>query len=484
MAALDQGSPQASGWGAEIRATLALGLPLIVAQLANIMLMTTDVVMMGWLGPKALAAGSLATSLLHPLVVGGVGVVFATAPLIAQALGAREHRAVRRIVRQGLWIAALLTFLISPIVLNAEPIFLKLGQVPDIATLAQSYLNFAVFMVFPWLGLMVFRSLLQARGDATIILWITLVGAVVNGFADYGLMFGQFGLPRMGVAGTGLSTSIVNWIMFLLALVFVLKHRRYRRYYVLVRLWKPDWPRFFEVLRVGIPIGLTLISEVSLFGLAVIMMGWIGTDAVAAHAVALQLASITFMVPLGLSQATTVRVGLFTGARNRDGIGRAGWTSLFMVLLFMSGAALVFVLTPAPLIGLFLDPTLAKNTHSIALATAYLGIAGLFQLFDGTQVIMAAALRGMNDTRMPMLTAMIGYWVVGIGIAYWAGFGLGFGGIGIWFGLASGLAFVAIVLSIRFSLRDRLRLMERARGKAAPPPVSAAKSPDGPTLGP
>jgi len=452
-------NPSMNGWMVELRATFVLAWPLVVAQLASVALTATDVVMMGWLGPEKLAAGSLATSVFFPLFVGGVGVVSATAPLIAQAIGARQGRSVRRTVRQGFWIAFIATLVITPLVLQTGRFFLLIGQDPAIAALAGNYLSTAVFMVLPGLGIVVLRSLLAARGNSAVILWITVLGIFVNALGNYGLMFGHFGLPRLELRGAGISTSIVNLIMFLIALGFVLTHKRYKRYYVLVRLWKPDWPRFFLMLRIGAPIGLILVAEVGLFAVASIMMGFLGVAELAAHAVALQLASIAFMVPLGLSQATTVRVGLAYGARDPLGIHRAGWTSLALAMMFMLIPFTLFTLFPSVLVGLYLDPTNPANRVSLTLAASYLAVAAAFQLVDGAQVIMSAALRGMSDTRVPMILAIIGYWGFGLLTAWFFGFVLNWRGVGVWMGLAAGLAFVAVVLTVRFALRERLGLL-------------------------
>ncbi len=449
-------------WGQELRATLVLAWPLIIAQVAGILLFTTDVLMMGWLGPTHLAAGTLATSLLHPIFLGGLGVVTATAPMIAQAVGARQSRSVRRTVRQGFWVATLLAVLIAPLLYNAERLFLVLGQDPEVSALAQGYLYFAVGAVWPGLLIVPLRSLLQSRGNTTIILYITVVGIFVNALGNYALIFGNFGFPRLELAGAGISTSFVNWVMALLALLFVLFHKRYRRFHILVRLWKPDWQRFRDIFRIGIPIGLTLMAEVGMFGVAVIMMGWIGTNQVAAHAVAAQFAAIAFMVPLGLSQATTVRVGLAVGSGHPEGVRKAGWTSLWLTLAFMAATCALFLLAPGVLVQLFLDPLKPENAISFGLAIAYLGVAALFQLVDGAQCIMGAALRGMSDTRIPMVFALVGYWVIGLPVGYVAGFTFGLEGVGIWLGLASGLTVAAVALTIRFALRERLNLMSKA----------------------
>jgi MATE family multidrug resistance protein len=250
--------------------------------------------------------------------------------------------------------------------------------------------------------------------------------------------------------------------MFLATLAYVLMHRRYRRYHILARFWKPDWQHFRQIFHIGTPIGLTVLAEIGLFSAASVLMGWLGTNELAAHAVALQCASMSFMVPFGLSQATTVRVGLAYGARSAEGVRKAGWVSLGLTLCFMSATCLLFLLAPRAVVGLFLDASAPQNRIALELAAAYLGIAGLFQLVDGTQVVAAAALRGLSDTRAPMFLALGGYWLCGLPIAYLCGFTFGLRGIGVWIGLAVGLAVVAVVLTVRFALRTRLLLARHA----------------------
>ena len=452
----------AISWGGELKALFLLGWPLIVAQLAQNALFTTDIIMMGWLGPKYLAAGALAMAFFICLQLFGVGLVGAVAPMVAQALGARDFRSVRRTVRQGFWVAIVLVVLLFPIVWSVRPIFLFLGQNPELTVLAEQFLHYAVWLLFPALGIIVLRSFLSAHGATAVILLITVAGVVVNGLANYALMFGNWGFPRLELRGSGIATTLVNLVMFGLMLAYVLTHRRFRRYHILARFFKPDWPRFLEIFRIGGPIGFLLLAEVGLFTAAAFLMGWLGPDEVAGHTIALQCASLAFMVPLGLSQATTVRVGIAYGQRWPDGISKAGWASLVVTLGFMSLTCLTFVLLPQTLVGLFLDRTNPANLNTLALAASYLGVAALFQLVDGTQVAAAAALRGLSDTKMPLVIALVGYWAIGMPIAYVLGFVFGMRGVGIWLGLAAGLAFVAVVLIIRFAMRERLGLLRSA----------------------
>ncbi len=453
-----QSLPPSVFWGEEVKASFNLAWPLVIAQLAQMALFTTDVIMMGWLGPKFLAAGTLATSLMSPFLLFGIGLITAVAPMMAQAIGALDFKSVRRTTRQGFWAAVLVATILVALIWNAEFVFLILGQTPENASKAQGYIRFAAWSFFPAFLFLVLRCLLSSHGKTSVVLYITIAGIVVNALGNYALMFGNWGFPRLELLGAGISTTFVNTVMFVSILAYILMHRRYKRYAILVRLWKPDWSRFREIFRIGLPIGFTLTAETGLFTAAAILMGWLGTNELAAHAVALQCAALAFMVPLGISQAATIRVGLAYGKKNHDGIRKAGWVSIAMGTGFMIFTCLAFWLIPNTLVAFFLDPALPENEATLGLAVSYLAVAALFQLVDGCQVVTSGALRGLSDTKVPMYLAIFGYWVLGLPISYIGGFVLGGGGQGIWLGLAAGLAFVAVVSVIRFTLRDRLGL--------------------------
>ncbi len=446
-------------WTTELRATFALAWPLVVAQVAQNALQATDVIMMGWLGPEALASGTLASTFLMPFFLLAVGIVGAVAPLTAQARGARNVRAVRRIVRQGFWAAIVLTLVLTPVILQIRTVFAILGQDPTLTTRAEEYIQIAVLMLLPALGVIALRSLLSSFDATRIILVITVGGVIANAIGNYLLMFGPFGLPRLELRGAAIATVCTNIIMFGLFLAFVLRHRRFRRFHILLRFWKPDWPRFREIFRIGTPIGLTVLAEVGLFTAAALLMGRLGTDEVAAHAVALQCASLAFMVPLGLGIAATVRVGVAYGRQDAEGVRLAGWTAFALGTGFMVVSALTFLLFGPAIVTLFLDPNVPENQGALVLAASFLAIAGIFQLVDGAQVVAAHALRGLSDTTVPMMMAIFGYWLVGLPIAYVLGLVVGWRGIGIWIGLACGLAFVAVLLVSRFAMRERLGLL-------------------------
>jgi MATE family multidrug resistance protein len=313
----------------------------------------------------------------------------------------------------------------------------------------------------PWLLFQLLRNFVSALERPQIILWLSLGGIGLNALLSWSLIFGHFGLPALGLVGGGLGSTL-TWLIMCGALVAVASiDRQFRRFHVFGNWWRFDRQRTLAMVRLGWPIGVTMALEMGVFALAAYFMGWIGAPAVAAHAVALQLAALTFMVPLGLGQAVTVRVGLALGRRDQAGITRAGWTAWMIGVGFMGTMALGIWSFPRELITLFLKDVPA-NALVIGLAISFLRVAAAFQLVDGAQVIGAGMLRGLHDTRWPLLFALVGYWVVGLGIGAWLAFARDWKGVGIWVGLASGLAAVAALMLARWIMRDRLGLTRTA----------------------
>jgi len=476
--ALMRGGPHGA-WRREIRATLRLSWPIILTNVAQMALNTTDVVMMGRLGPDALGSGALGFNLYFPLAIFGIGVVSALAPMVAREIGRRRSsvRDVRRTVRQGLWASVAVSLPVWIVLWNAEPILLALGQQPKLAAGAAIYLRTLEWAYLPFLGYVALRSFLTALERPVWAFVIVGVAVPLNVLADWCLMFGELGLPRLELAGAGVATTLVSTAMFAGLAVLVVADRKFRRYALFGRFWRPDWPRFRELWRLGLPIAMTLLIEVSIFAAAVFLMGLIGMTAVAAHAIAIQIASLSFMVPLGFSQAVTVRVGRAFGAGDRDGIRRAGWTAYAMGVGFMALMGSLMLFAPHLLIGAFLDLNEPENQPVIELAARFLLFAALFQIADGAQAVGAGMLRGLHDTRVPLIFAVIGYWGVGLVLAVTLGFPLGLAGSGIWIGLAAGLGSVAVLMTGRWILRERLRLVEPGRGGSTLRPGAADARP-------
>ncbi len=442
-------------WWAEARATLLLAVPLVITQIGQVAFRTIDTVMLGWLGAEQLAGGALGINFYFPLYLFGLGVGVAISPMVAQALGAGEHRGVRRSVRQGFWAVTLIGLACCLLIWNAAPLLRLLGQAEANIVLAEAYLRAAVWGFIPSLWVIVLRAFVVSHSRPQPALVVIVGGALLHAFGDYALMFGRFGFPALGVAGAGVSNSVVQFIMLFALLGYAQWDRAFRGYALLQRMWRPDWQRLAEVFRIGVPIGLMILAESGLFAAAVYLMGILGTVGLAAHAIALQCAAVAFMVPLGIAQACTVRVGLAAGAADRAGVGRAGWVGIALGAAVSVLPATVFWLLPRPLIGAFLDLSLPANLPVVELAVAFLGVAAVFQLFDGLQIIAGGALRGIKDTRTPMVIAVFGYWGIGFGLCLTLAFPAGLGGLGIWLGLAVGLMVVAVLLVRRFHRRER-----------------------------
>jgi multidrug resistance protein, MATE family len=284
---------------------------------------------------------------------------------------------------------------------------------------------------------------------------IMLIGVSFNATAAYGLIFGRLGLPALGLQGAGIAATLTNLFLFVGLLGFILHDRQFRRFRILGRLWRPDWTRFLEIFWIGLPIGVTLVMEVGLFAAAGFLIGLIGKAELAAHQIALQCASVAFMVPLGLAQAATVRVGLAAGGGDAPGVRRAGIAALIMGGVFMAATATMMWTAPHALVGLFIDTADPANAPVVQAAVVFLAVAAAFQLVDGGQVIGAGALRGLKDTRWPMVFAGLAYWVVGMSLAVGLGFGAGLGGLGIWIALAVALAVAATLMIGRFVILER-----------------------------
>jgi len=457
-------SERAGAWKGELRATMALAWPLILANLTQQVIQATDVLLMGRLGAAPLAAATLALNMTFTLNVLMLGLVIASSPMMATALGQRFNavRDVRRTFRAGLW---LIVAMLPPywlILWHVGDLMRLFGESESLARQGQTFLRAYMWCTAPWLLFQLLRNFVSALERPRVVLWLSIGGIALNALLSWSLIFGHFGLPALGLLGGGTGSSI-TWLIMCGALIAVIaSDRQFRRFHLFGNWWRFDGQRTMAMVRLGWPIGITMALEMGVFALAAYFMGWIGAPAVAAHAVALQLAALTFMVPLGLGQAATVRVGLALGRGDEAGITRAGWTAWVLGVGFMGTMALVMWSIPRELVTMFLSDV-PTNATVIALAVSFLRVAAAFQLVDGAQVIGAGMLRGLHDTRWPLVFALVGYWVVGLGIGSWLAFDRDWKGVGIWVGLASGLAAVAALMLGRWLLRERLGLTRARR---------------------
>ena len=440
----------APSFALELWDTMRLAAPMALTQLSQIAMMSTDLAFIGRLGGDAVAAAALAGTVYFVGSTFGMGLMSAVAPLAAQAYGASDAGLVRRALRVGLWAGLFIALPIMLIALNGEAILLALGQAPGVAHLAQNYLAGLAWGIAPMLWFLALRSFMGAVNRPEPVLWITLAAIPLNALLVYPLLYGQWGFPQLGLTGVGLATSTVNLGTFLAGLWFATCRAPFRDYHVLARLQRIDWRLMRQLLVIGAPISLSFLLEYGLFYAAAILMGLISTAALAAHQIALQITAILFMVPFGISMAATVRVGHATGRNDAIGVRRAG---LMAMLLGVSLAVLFtvgIILARYDIVQLFLGSGLADAEATAALAATLLLVGTTFFITDALQTIAVGALRGIKDTRVPLLLAVLGYWLIGFPASYVLGLRTALGATGIWIGLSLGTAIYAALLVMRF----------------------------------
>ncbi len=452
---------QISPWRHEMLATLRLSLPLAVANMLQMAVYAIDVIFVARLGQTALAASSLSVSLFGLMVWSLFGLTGAVAPLVAAELGARRHavRSIRRSTRMAVWLAVMVGIVAMVVAGQGRTIMLATGQSPEVARLAGGFLGIIRWAIVPMIIGNVLRSVVSTLGRPMFATAITALAIVVNAAGNYTLVFGHWGMPALGLYGSALSSVLTATVTMTAYGAVILLDRRLRRYHLAGFWWRPDWARFGELLRIGAPISLTVLAEAGLFGAAAFLMGRIGEAELAAHTLALQIAAFAFQLPMGIGQAATIRVGYHFGAGDRAAMGRAGWAALVIGLALAMVSSAIMVLMPLTVLSAYVDVAAPERGAMVALAVRYLLVAAAFQLADGTQAILAGALRGLQDTQVPMAVALFGYWLPGFGVSVVLGLYTPLGGMGVWIGLASGLVVVAALLSWRWTARDRLGLV-------------------------
>ncbi len=448
-------------WTVEARELAKLAVPMAATQLAQMIILATDTMMLGHYSQDALAAAALGNTMFILAWLFGSGLPFAVSPIIAHIQGeqsadikARDGRDVRIAVRMGLWSVLLSTPPLLLFLFYTRDILILCGEDPALAQQAAHFMSGLAWGLPFAMAFQVLRSFSTALSRAVPPLVVMALAVLFNAAGDYALIFGHFGLPRLGLFGSGLASAASNIFAFAVMLLICLAMPALRQYRILHRLMQPHWGVLAELFKLGLPIGITMVFEVSLFNGATLAMGYFGVASIAAHQIAITIPSLTFMVPLGIGLAATVRVGMAAGAGDAAAARRAGFTAIAMGALFMCATAIALLLWPRAIATLWL-PDVAQNAQVLALAVRFLFVAAAFQLADGLQVTAALSLRGLKDASMPMWLAGASYWLVGAPTCLLLGFTFGLEGFGVWLGLAAGLFVAAILLTTRFALLSK-----------------------------
>lgn len=451
----------------ELLALLRLAGPLVAAQLTHVVMVFTDTVMMGMLGPQALAAGALGASSYNLVSIFCVGVMAAVGNLVAIRHGAGDSLGVRAMTQAGIWIALSLALLAGLLLWQFAPLLQMGGQQPQNIQGAMQFLHSLVFALPGYLLFMVLRGFTSALGKPGPVLAISLCGAALNFLLNYALIKSLFGLPQIGLAGIGMVTAIVMNGMALVLALYIRRQAFYRPWPLLAGLFNPKFADLRENLRLGLPIGGTYIVESGLFFVAALCMGVLGSSALAAHQIAIQAVYVAFMVPVGISYAASLRIGQHYGASNWRAARQTGRLAIGLGAGCMLGFALLFWLAPHWVILLFLDPEVAANQAVIDMAVGLLAIAAWFELFDGLQTIAMGAVRGLKDARTTLLIGLFCYWGIGAPAAWALAFLAAWGPAGVWWGLALGLACAALGLILAFEWKTAQLLVPQSRGETS-----------------
>ncbi|MDB4908983.1 MAG: mdtK [Gemmatimonadetes bacterium] len=428
--------------GSELRATLSLALPVVLVQVGWMLMGVVDTMMVGRISPTILAAVALGSLYFFNVTVLAMGTLMALDPLVSHALGAGDTTSVRRNVQRGMVLTLLLATGCALLMLPARALFVRFHQPVDVVPLAVSYVHISIAGVWPLLAFGVLRQTLQAHGRIAPIVWTMVLANLLNAGLNWVLVYGHLGSPPMGAAGSAMATVVARWFM-LFALLFMARDE-------LTSYLSPFHREAFDpvplrrMLALGLPIGLQQVLEVTAFNTVGLLMGVFGTAPLSAHQIAIMMAALTFMVPLGVAAAASVRVGLAVGRNDRPAARAAARSSVIVGVGFMTCTALAFLLAPGPIARLF-----TSDAEVLKVAVLLIPVAGVFQVFDGLQSVSAGVLRGLGDTRAPLLGMLSAYWFIGIPTSVWLGFHTSLGPVGLWWGFVAGLASVAVFLTWR-----------------------------------
>lgn len=434
----------------EIRESLRLAIPLASAQIAQSATGFVDTVMMGWLGRETLAGGGLAALTFTMVLVTATGLTIGLSPLVAEAYGLGDRLKIQRYTGHGMWICLLVTIPVMVILGNFHLLMGYLGQVSTTVSIAKTFLGIILWGFLPALLFALLKSVISSLSHPRPIMAIVVIGTLFNAIANYIFGFGKLGFPAYGIQGIAWASVISQWLMLIMAISYILQDSELRSYRLFSRLHELELKTLLTLITIGVPIAISFALEVGLFTSTTYMMGALGTEVLAAHQIVFQTIALIFMVPLGMSFATTIRVGQWLGLKNWRGIKQSANVGMGLGGTFMLGMAVALLIFPKQVFSLYIDINNPENLNVISLASSMMAIAALSQVLDGVQTNVAGALRGLQDTRIPMLLSFLAFWGVGLSSGYILGFRLGWGGIGLWLGQLLGVATAALLFFWRW----------------------------------
>ena len=438
------------GYKEHIKRTLELSYPVIIGQLGFIMMGVVDSLMVGVLGPVPLAAASLGNSLTLLIFIVGIGVSFAVTPLVAISVGAKKYSECGIYFRQSLLVNVTFGLILMSVTIICSEFIVYFDQPVEVIAIAKSYTKILGLSAIPMMLFQTYKQFIEGLSIMKPAMIITILANIVNGFTNWILIFGNLGFPALGLDGAGWATFSSRVFMASGLMIYVMNKPFFKQYDVSFHFKNINKPVIKKILSLGLPSGIQYFFEVGAFAFAVIMIGWLGTDQLAAHQIAINLASISFMVVLGLSTAGSIRVGNAVGEQNIKQIRSAGFTTIIIAICFMAMSGIVFIIFRDILPMLYINDEIV-----ISIASSLLIIAALFQLSDGVQAVGIGILRGLTDIKIPTAITFIAYWVVGLPTGYFLGFNLCYDVQGVWIGLLAGLTTSAVLLTVRFNIKSK-----------------------------
>ena len=453
-------------WAAEFRTLLALAIPVVLSELGWMAMAIVDTIMVGRLSPTAIGAVGLSSAIYYAPSLFGVGILLGLDTLVSQAFGREDYDDCHRSLAQGVYLAAAFTPLLMAVIWAAPFALSRWGVNPAVEVQADAYLRILNWGTLPLLLYAAFRRYLQGIAQVRSVTFALISANLVNWAGNWALIYGKLGLPAMGVRGSALSTCVARVYMAAVLIFVAWRYERSRGHRLFAHWAGPNLQRLRQLIRLGLPTACQIALEVGAFGFATVIAGRLRPEALAAHQIALNCASVTYMVPLGISAAAAVSVGHAVGARQPARARRVGWMAIATGVVFMALAALAFLIVPIPILHVY-----SRDAGVLGFGVPLLALAGAFQIFDGIQTAATGALRGLGETRTPMMVNLVGYWLFGLPLGAYLCFRTTLGIYGVWLGLTLALIFIALLV-----LRKWGRESRRILNDSVVPRPSAAKA--------